>query len=58
MRLRFWRLLHDTFEWLWHWSWHHMEPLLPKYSSAPIIYTRIYDDDKVTIYRTNGAPMP
>lgn len=57
MRLRFWRLMHDTFEWLWHWSWRHYEPLLPKYDINTTTYTELFRDGDVTWYRV-GAPLP
>lgn len=53
IRFKFWLWLHDSLEAAWHWSYMHLAPLYPPLPPhAPVLYSKILENDEVTIYRT------
>ena len=55
LKYRFWRWIHDLLESLWHWSYR--VGVKPNQEPWPegrdVIYTKILENEEVTIYRSN-----
>lgn len=55
LRYKFWLWIHDRLELMWHWVYRNrVRPLSPLLSNnRPVIYTKVLENEHVTIYRTN-----
>ena len=55
IRYIFWLGVHDALEKSWHWVYRNkVQPNQPSLSKlSPPIYTKIFENDEVTIYRSN-----
>jgi hypothetical protein len=56
IRIRFWQFVHDTVERFWHWIWRvKLNPYYEahKMPSLSRQYIKVFENEEVTIYRTN-----